>query len=237
MAASDAHAVGKKAEDARRGRPDEAVQALRQRLEQLAETQRWVHHVADLDTGKVLTHALRRPVAPLSRAEGLSRLGHHFDTSIFDGPEYELTPRRPFQSAPRALLIVSSANAYNADADTITWNPPRNPGTNFVFRGMQFRFAEPPHSPNQRSVVSLALSGKAFKGLVGHVRVLPFDSAISVEFPITDVFAAHTLDVTYVPRTGVPQTIDIQIVANVELLTFTKVTFAAEPPVLDPGAL
>jgi hypothetical protein len=85
--------------------------------------------------------------------------------------------------------------------------------------------------------VSLALSGKAFKGLLGHVRVLPFDSAVSVQFPITDVFAAHSLDVTYVPRAGVPQVIQMQLEANVELLTFTKVAFAAEPPVLDPGML
>lgn len=45
------------------GAPDvnEAVKAegsMRRRLHELAETQRWVHHVVDLDSGEVLTTPL-----------------------------------------------------------------------------------------------------------------------------------------------------------------------------------
>jgi hypothetical protein len=79
---------------------------FRRRLHELAETQGWVHHVANLDTGQLLTFPLDRPVAPLSRAERLSRLGHFFDPSIFGGPRYKLTARTPYQASPKAGLII-----------------------------------------------------------------------------------------------------------------------------------
>ena len=44
-------------------RPDEAVQALRRRLDQLAETQQWVYHVADLDTGEEVATQINFPTA------------------------------------------------------------------------------------------------------------------------------------------------------------------------------
>jgi hypothetical protein len=49
------------------------------RLAELSERQGWVHHVVDADTGEVLTTPLDRPLAPLSRAERLARLGHRID--------------------------------------------------------------------------------------------------------------------------------------------------------------
>jgi hypothetical protein len=44
-----------------------AARSLRRQLNELVETQRWVHHVADLNSGEVLTFPLDRPVTPLSR--------------------------------------------------------------------------------------------------------------------------------------------------------------------------
>jgi len=165
---------------------DEAVReesSRRRWLDELTETQSWAHHVADLDNGQILTTALDRPVTPLSRMGRLSQLGHTFDTSIFDGPSYVLTPRRPIQTSPAASFSVAHPDAYNATENLIVWNPPRELGTNFVPRGMRFIFAV---SPDRRSVVSLALTGKAFQGMVGHVTVRPADTSTFLRIPFTE---------------------------------------------------
>ena len=47
---------------------EDVGRSMRRRLDELAETQHWVHHVGDLDSGEVLTTQLDRPVMPLSRA-------------------------------------------------------------------------------------------------------------------------------------------------------------------------
>ena len=44
--------------------------AMRRRLYGLAESQRWVHHVGDLDSGEILATPLDRPITPLSRGSG-----------------------------------------------------------------------------------------------------------------------------------------------------------------------
>jgi hypothetical protein len=49
---------------------------IRRQMAERTERQGWVHHVVDGDTGEVLTTPLDRPLAPLSRAERLARLGH-----------------------------------------------------------------------------------------------------------------------------------------------------------------
>jgi hypothetical protein len=58
------------------------ARSLRHLLNELIETQRWFHHVADLNSEEVLSFPLDRPVTPLSRAERLSRFGHLIDTSM-----------------------------------------------------------------------------------------------------------------------------------------------------------
>jgi hypothetical protein len=47
-----------------------AERAMRRRLYDLAESQRWVHHVGNLDSGEILTTPLDRPITPLSRGSG-----------------------------------------------------------------------------------------------------------------------------------------------------------------------
>src|SRR5262245_56360695 len=95
-------AVGSKAGtwpgDGLMGTPD--VNESRRQPYELEETHRWAHHVADLNSGQVLTFLLERPITPLSRAERLSRLGRVIDPSIFRGPSYTLTPRTPYQASP-----------------------------------------------------------------------------------------------------------------------------------------
>jgi hypothetical protein len=107
----------------------EALRAERARLRQLCErqeTQRWVHHVADLASGEVLTTPLDRPVTPLSRAERLSQLGHPIDPAIFGWPSQRFTPKQPYQPAPEAWLVsATGCSYYSPRYDIIQWEPPR----------------------------------------------------------------------------------------------------------------
>jgi hypothetical protein len=146
----------------------EAARSLWHQLNGLAETQSWVHHVADVNDGKVLTFALDRPVTPLSRTERLARLGHLIDTSIFGGPSYKLSPKTPYQATPEAWLSAQHPDHYWAEYDAIVWQPPQDLGIQPMPRGMHFFFEV---SPEWRSVVSISLSGKAWPGTTGHVRL------------------------------------------------------------------
>ena len=51
-----------------RGTP-RAETAILRKLAELKEREGWAHHVADAATGKLITTRLRRPLAPLTRAE------------------------------------------------------------------------------------------------------------------------------------------------------------------------
>jgi hypothetical protein len=88
----------------------QAAKKLSRHLNELAETQPWMHDVADLSSGEVLTFQLDRPVTSISRAERLSRLGHHLDEFDFPGPKYKLTPRYPYhltRGLARQLVALS----------------------------------------------------------------------------------------------------------------------------------
>jgi hypothetical protein len=207
-----------------------AENAMRQRLLKLAETERWVHHVGDLDSEKTATAELDRPVTPLSRARRLSRLGHRFDEIAIAGPSYRLTPQRPFQASPEASMSVSHPDFYGAKDDFIAWNPPRDGGPRSVNRGIRFRFAVSPH---ERSVASMSLSGHAFQGTVGHIRVSTEGKAI--EFPIGETFSAHTVDFTFVPFGGRLSVIGMFLLPGIRTLTFRSISFGAVPPVVFPG--
>jgi hypothetical protein len=96
-------------------RPESSI--LR-KLAELKERQSWAHDVADAATGELLTTQLARPVAPLSRAERLSRVvGHQFDPPIFGAPTYRLTPRHPYQASPTGFLSFLWARVVSTYSD------------------------------------------------------------------------------------------------------------------------
>src|SRR5258708_37357958 len=170
------------------------------RVAELMETQHWVHHVGDLDSGEVLTTPLARPVTPLSRAQRLSRLGHNFDISIFSGPSYQLTPRNPYQSWPQAWLEVTGVADYLPLNDIVAWSLPRDLRPTDDGPGMSFFFAD---SPDGRSVLSISLTAAAWEGPLGHVSVNAFafeSPAVQARIPIADGFASPTAGVTLIPR-------------------------------------
>ena len=194
-------------------------------LDKLAEARGWTHHVADFDRGVVETQGLERPITPLSRIQRMSRLGVVIDQTIFGGPRYTLTPRRPYQQSPAAWLYASSAGGYYAEFDYIVWGRPRTPED----RGfMTFHFAE---SPSVRSVVSIRISSVADAG-GGQIRVASEQPFREVRFEITGN-AMHTLDLTFVPLAGQPTDIWMIFEEGIGLTTFHSVTFGPAPLVFN----
>ena len=92
------------------------INESRRRLHELAETQHWAHHVADLDSGKILTFPLDRPVAPLSRAKRLLLIGHRVDPQSSEEFLRAGTVLRGRRRTFRTnKLAAGSSSVYNAD--------------------------------------------------------------------------------------------------------------------------
>jgi hypothetical protein len=214
-----------------------AERAKRRRLYELRETQRWVHHVADLDSGETLTTPLARPLTPLSRAERLSQLGHRLDPTIFDGPAQRLTPRHLYNPAPAAWLSATNASSYDPAGEpdgVIWWDPPRafEPP---AFFGLYVFFAV---APAGLSLASISLDGYAFEGAHGLILLRAYGTQghgfLSV--PVDRSFGVHTVDFTFVPPAA-PQPLEIvmELTPGIEDMLFTGISLAAAPIVVDPG--
>jgi hypothetical protein len=227
MDASDAHEAVK------------AGRAMHRRLHELAETQRWVHHVADLDSGKIVTTPLDRPITPLSRAERLSQLGHPFDPAVFGGPSQRLTPSQGYQPSPEAWLEAVNASLYShqgGEPGLVWWE--ELPQQFDDFFGMFFFFAVPPVGP---SVASISLYAQPWHGDGGDVHL----RASGPEGPVTEVFVPidpgygeHVVDFTFVSPAA-PQPLDIvmDVHPGVRYMGFKEISLAAQPPWVEPGPL
>jgi hypothetical protein len=216
-------------------RAAKAERAKGRRLYELRETQGWVHHVADLDSGEVLTTPLERPLTPLSRAERLSQLGHRFDPTVFGWPSQRLTPRQPHQASPEAWLVgATGPSLYSARYDTIWWEPPRE--------------FEDPHAfsfycvfstaPAGRSVVSVRLEGQAFPNIRGFVHFTAFwaEGPASFSIPVDGFFAEQTVDFTLVlPAAPGPLEIVVDFREGIRTMVFTGISLGPEPPWVEPG--
>jgi hypothetical protein len=216
---------------------ENAAPSMRRRLFELAESQRWLHHVADLDTGELSTTPLDRPVAPLSRSERLSRLvGHRFDPTIFGAPTYRLTPQRPYQASPEGWIEVSRPTYYAPapGGDLCWWEPPRDFDPRTVFLGLRFSFTSV--TAGQRSLTSMSFSGHPFAGTVGHLLLQAQLVPNTVTVPVDGTFGAHTVDFTFVtPQASLD--IVVGLLPGIEMLAFNGVTFGPAPLVLDPGVV
>jgi hypothetical protein len=97
---------------------------------------------------------------------------------------------------------------------------------------MRAFFAE---SPDGRSLVSIVLAGQAWSGTVGHLLTRETQSGASVRIPIGDAFAAHTVDLVFIPRVGELSDVIMSLETGIELLTFSSIAFGLLPPVIDPA--
>jgi hypothetical protein len=214
--------------------PDQIVkdrEAFRKRLDEFEEAQKWAHHVADLSTRKVQTTTLSRPVAPLTRARRLSQLGLHLDTTIFNGPSYQLTPRRPYLAQPESWLIASVVGDYSTLSDFILWQVPRD-ATGALFQQLQCFFNV---TPERQSLVSISISGKSRPGKTGFVRAGMSDIPGEVRVPIGQSFASHTIDIVFDPVQGRPVEVFMVPTAGIEFVIFRSIILRNLPPVLTPG--
>ncbi len=206
---------------------------LRRRLHELAETQGWVHHAANLDTGQSLTFPLNRPPAPTSRAERIARLGHDFGPSIFDGPRYKLTARNPYQASPKAGLIIRDYPDYPYSYDTyqfdnIIWQLPQAPAST-VDGNIRFIFSVSSGGANLVTV-SLPFSA-AWPGKVGHITLWNYATQTQrVRIPIT-TNAAHTLDLIFTPQYP-NEHADIRMAfeTGIQFVTFESISFGPTLP-------
>lgn len=203
--------------------------ALRRWQAELAESQGWAHHAANLDRGQLETFALDRPLAPASRAQRLSRLGHHFDSSIFGGPSYDLTPNVPYRYSPRAHLVAHNPTIYSAFESRIWWTPPERDGDT-LRREIHFTLSVSPHLP---CLVTINLTGRAWPGAVGHVRILSLSPSFTRTIPI-EAYVSHTVDLVFTPGNDVAG-IALFLEAGVQLLTFDSISVKTLPPPLSPA--
>jgi hypothetical protein len=212
------------------GEPNPAL-ATRRRVLELAETQRFVHHVADLDTGEVVSTELERPVTPISRAARLSRFGPVFDPTIFGHPIYRLGARTPYQATPEGWIELTRPTMTAPAVDTVYWDLPRDYDFRADFAGMFLTFTE---MPTARTLASFTLSGHAFSGTTG---TLTFSMQLipnPVSIPVDANFGHHTVDLTFVPPQRLMY-ITMALTANIELLAFSGMTLGTAPLVLEPG--
>jgi hypothetical protein len=84
---------------------------------------------------------------------------------------------------------------------------------------MRFFFAV---SPERRALASISLSGHAFEGAVGHIRLDAHWTSTFMQLPIDSNFGAPTVDFTFPsPRPPQPSEIVMGLMAGIEVLTFT----------------
>jgi hypothetical protein len=199
--------------------------AARRRLYELQETGGWVHHIADLNTGEVLTTPLDRPLAPLSRAERLSQLGLPIDPTGLGGPSRRLTPGQPYQDSPQTWLDVMHSHVYESGG----------PGPSFVWwvgdtgGSAEFYFGDP---PQQRCLASISLGGASASSSPGLVHVGAGGIEGELEIPMERI-NAHTVDLILGPTGGSQQTIWVDHFEGIQELFFTAISFGPAPPIFE----
>jgi hypothetical protein len=181
--------------------PEEGLQALRslrrRRLDEMEEARGWVHHVADLDRGDVITTALDRPLTPLSRAARIAELGISLNEAILGGPSQQLTAKKPYIESPASWLMAADPDFYSAsEYDYIAWQQPRDavepPFPTPPPRSAYFYFSQSP----ERALFSLSITTISWPGMNGFLRFTVWPGPRSVYVGIYSFsVSSHTIDV------------------------------------------
>jgi hypothetical protein len=112
--------------------------------------------------------------------------------------------------------------SYSTEIEEVIWRPPHDPTPGSDLGRMRAEFSA---SPDRRSLLSIALQGQSWAGALGHLSIRETQAGASVRIPIPDHFVAHTVDLTFIPRSGELS----------DVIIFRSIAFTAVPPVIDPG--
>jgi hypothetical protein len=224
--------------------PEEVLQALRsvrrRRLDELEAARGWVHHVADLDRGSVITTALDRPLTSLSRVARLAELGLSLNEAILGGPSHQLTARRPYVESPASWLGASGPDFYSAtEYGYISWQQPRDavepPFPTPPPRSAYFYFSQP---PPERALFSLSISGISWEGMNGFLRVTVWPGPRSIHVGISSFSVlSHTIDIIADTSGGQPAEAVMAILPGIRSLEFHSISLrdANAQYHVDPG--
>src|SRR5262245_45632492 len=114
--------------------------ALERQLRQLRALKSRMHHVVDLNTGRIVSTKGTGFPSTKVRLQRLAGLGFRLPDSIFGSPLFRLSPRRPYQASPEAWLHASSPIFFTTEFEDISWS-----GDPLVHHGfMHCHFAEVP---------------------------------------------------------------------------------------------
>jgi hypothetical protein len=210
------------------------VSSFPRKLAELKEPQGWVHHVADAETGKLLTTRLDRPVTPLSRAERLSR--------VIYPPTHRLTPRHPYQASPQGFVDFSFTSAVSSYVDDPTGRA-----------DWLLQYIVPPwtgrmdalllDAPAGRCLLTLLLGAASLPGQVGHIRIevkgQPAENApliASFDIPAQgDDFTEHIFDLVFLSAPTVPPTRWVAMIlqpgSGLDFVRFGSLTFGLADPI------
>ncbi len=212
------------------------VDGTRRRLQELAEGQRWVHHVGHLATGEVASTELERPPTPLATARRLDAANvwpRHLPT----GPSFLLTPRSPYLASGAAYLSVYNPSSYRPFDDTIGWEVPADHDGSPLL-GLDAFFTA---FPADAAVLSIDIAAKAWPGRSGVTVWSQFPAQARI--PIGGEFRAHTihLAVPAAPQPGLRFVeAGLVIEPGAELLTFRTLSlgvgFVLEGALIDPAS-
>jgi hypothetical protein len=196
----------------------------------------WVHHVGDAVTGELLTTQLPQPLARLSRAERLSRLGHQFDPSIFGTSTYRLTTRHPYQASPLGFLRFLWATDVHAlgqgtqaedEGYAFWWVPDLGEKVG----EMDAVLFEPPQG---RCLLSIYLGTNNEAGQVGPIRIEVVKGAdVIASFQLAahgDGWVFNTFDLVFVPVPGNWIRMFLQPKSGLRALYFYSLTLALQRP-------
>jgi hypothetical protein len=196
----------------------------RRKLSDLRANGPWSHDVVDLGRKRVSSEEHAGQLTAAARTARLSALGPLFDGSIFGGPTYRLSSRKPYQEAPLAWLSASSPVSYLTETEEIAWAQARNPGSDRGF--MQFHFDEPPPG---KCIASVSISTFPWSGATGGVTLRSGSSSVTI--PVTKP-VNRFVEVIFEPPAGGPADVVMIVEPGIQVLAFFFMTLGPAPLVL-----
>jgi hypothetical protein len=128
-------------------------------------------------------------------------------------------------------MIASFVNDFDSGSDLMAWQfpPPGPPG--WLEGGVLWSFAVAPEA--NQALVSVSVFAAAHQGEVGQV-VLSAADAGGIEVPISDTYASHTIDLTFVPFAGRLVEVSMNFEPGLSVVTLSGISLGPAGPVVIP---